>query len=204
MYSSSNSLGSREFPCCNIRLNSHCIELPPMFFIKVSFFNLLNQNTTQGSVAKHVALLFAVVKRVLLKINKNIELFIKLSFGQPLYTSCLLETLLKWLHFQVSCISTQDLSIVMLSEFDLMLQRSGFSWHLTSSILLTEVREPPDVPEAHAEPEDCEKELDRTVPGHPLLGLLVADRPLVLFYFLPHRRPWTDWVPCAPLSSYSP
>ena len=40
---------------------------------------------------------------------------------------------------------------------------------LTSAILLTEVREPPDVAEAHAEPKDCEEELDGAVPGHPSL-----------------------------------
>ena len=38
---------------------------------------------------------------------------------------------------------------------------------LTSAILLTKVRKPPDVSEAHAEPEDGEEELDGAVPGHP-------------------------------------
>ena len=38
---------------------------------------------------------------------------------------------------------------------------------LTSSVLLTKIREPPDVTEAHAEPEDGEEELDGAVPGHP-------------------------------------
>ena len=41
---------------------------------------------------------------------------------------------------------------------------------LTSAILLTQVREPPDVAEAHAEPEHGEEELDGAVPGHPLGG----------------------------------
>ena len=38
--------------------------------------------------------------------------------------------------------------------------------NLTSPVLLTEVREPPDVSEAHTEPEDGEEELDGAVPGH--------------------------------------
>ena len=41
---------------------------------------------------------------------------------------------------------------------------------LTSPVLLTKVREPPDVAEAHAEPEHGEEELDGAVPGHPLGG----------------------------------
>ena len=40
-------------------------------------------------------------------------------------------------------------------------------YSLTSSVLLTKIREPPDVAEAHAEPEDGEEELDGAVPGHP-------------------------------------
>ena len=44
----------------------------------------------------------------------------------------------------------------------------GMSHHsLTSAVLLTQVREPPDVAEAHAEPENGEEELDGAVPGHP-------------------------------------
>ena len=39
---------------------------------------------------------------------------------------------------------------------------------LTSTILLAQVGEPPDVSEAHTEPKDCEEELDWAVPGHPL------------------------------------
>ena len=47
----------------------------------------------------------------------------------------------------------------------------GMSHHsLTSAVLLTQVREPPDVTEAHAEPEDGEEELDGAVPGHPGLA----------------------------------
>ena len=41
---------------------------------------------------------------------------------------------------------------------------------LTSAVLLTQVREPPDVAEANAKPKDGEEELDGAVPGHPLGG----------------------------------
>ena len=43
---------------------------------------------------------------------------------------------------------------------------------LTSSILLAEVREPPDVAKPHTEPQHREEELDWAVPGDPVLGLL--------------------------------
>ena len=55
---------------------------------------------------------------------------------------------------------------------------------LTSAILLTEVREPPDVSEANTEPEDSEEELDGAVPGHPGLPrplLRVHNNSLKLF-----------------------
>ena len=46
--------------------------------------------------------------------------------------------------------------------------------HLTSAVLLTKIRKPPDVPEAHAEPEHGEEELDRAVLGHPLRGAALS------------------------------
>ena len=43
---------------------------------------------------------------------------------------------------------------------------------LTSTVLLAEVGEPPDVAEPNAEAEDGEEELDGAVPGGPLAPLL--------------------------------
>ena len=51
----------------------------------------------------------------------------------------------------------------------------------TSSVLLAEVWEPPDVPEADAEPEDGEEELDRTVPRHPAHRQQQNDTKKILF-----------------------
>ena len=48
-----------------------------------------------------------------------------------------------------------------------MLQALTGLRHLTSSILLAEVGEPPDVAQSHTEAEDGEEELDWTVPGDP-------------------------------------
>ena len=49
---------------------------------------------------------------------------------------------------------------------------SGIASLLTSSILLAEVGEPPDVAKPHTEPQHREEELDWAVPGDPVLGLL--------------------------------
>ena len=52
---------------------------------------------------------------------------------------------------------------------------------LTSTILLAEVGEPPDVAEPDAEPEDGEEELDGAVPGGSL-------GPPALLHLLHHRH----------------
>ena len=82
---------------------------------------------------------------------------------------------------------------------------------LTSTILLAEVGEPPDVAEPDAEPEDGEEELDGAVPGGslgPALLHLLHHRHLLSSHdddLVPPSALVTDWtLPCAPSTLLPP